>query len=407
MPGHRVGPRRVNAVHTARRLFLTVFLLFFASCTFPGAVRPTVKIGLVAPFEGRYRYVGYDVVYAVRLALREANAEGGIAGHGVELVAYDDRADPDMAPTQARKLDVDPDVVGAIGHFREETTTEALPAYAEAGLPLVASTGIGTPRWDGAAVHVLGPSADRVAAAVILQAEALTGDGAVLLVGAGGPMTEALQREAREKGLPVRAETVDAVDPASSLEEGVAQEAHVVVVCDLDPVEAGEVVAALRGRGWEGDILGGSALAMSDFAAVAGDSAVGATFVTPWPLPEDVPGGGAFSASYSTVSGGTKPGPLALPAYEAAWMLLEALQQAGSQGDLTRQGVASALPEVERDGLLGHLTFGAQGVASDLELFWYRFDRDGVPVLIEPVLTESETSAAASMARERNQAQSD
>ena len=60
-------------------------------------VRPTVKIGLVAPFEGRYRYVGYDVFYAVRLALQEVNAAGGVGGYHVELVAYDDGADPAMA----------------------------------------------------------------------------------------------------------------------------------------------------------------------------------------------------------------------------------------------------------------------------------------------------------------------
>ncbi|MCJ7548609.1 MAG: ABC transporter substrate-binding protein, partial [Anaerolineae bacterium] len=52
-----------------------------------------VKVGLVAPFEGSYRHVGYDAVYAARLAVREINAAGGIAGRQLELVAYDDRGD--------------------------------------------------------------------------------------------------------------------------------------------------------------------------------------------------------------------------------------------------------------------------------------------------------------------------
>ncbi|MFO7883280.1 MAG: ABC transporter ATP-binding protein, partial [Desulfobacteraceae bacterium] len=46
--------------------------------------------------------------------------------------------DPAAAVEQARKLGVDPDVVGAIGHFREDTTAAAATTYAEAGIPLIA-----------------------------------------------------------------------------------------------------------------------------------------------------------------------------------------------------------------------------------------------------------------------------
>ena len=99
--------------------------LLLSSCSFPGTVRPTIKIGLVAPFEGRYRYVGYDVIYAARLAVRQVNEAGGVGGYSVELVAYDDAAEAALAVGQARKLAVDPDVVAVIGHFRAEPTAAA------------------------------------------------------------------------------------------------------------------------------------------------------------------------------------------------------------------------------------------------------------------------------------------
>ncbi|HHN93450.1 MAG TPA: hypothetical protein ENK17_01655, partial [Anaerolineae bacterium] len=117
---------------------LSLLLALVGGCRLPGAVRPTVKLGLAAPFEGRYRYVGYDVIYAVRLALREANAAGGVGGYGVELTAYDDSADPDLAVETARQLAVDSALVAVSGHFRTETTAAALPVYAQAGLSLVA-----------------------------------------------------------------------------------------------------------------------------------------------------------------------------------------------------------------------------------------------------------------------------
>jgi ABC-type branched-subunit amino acid transport system substrate-binding protein len=98
-----------------------------------------VKIALVAPFEGRYRDVGYEVIYAVRLAVREANAGGGVAGYSVELLALDDSGDPEMAVAQARKVAADPQVVGGIGHWLGEATAAAAPEYEREGIPLLAT----------------------------------------------------------------------------------------------------------------------------------------------------------------------------------------------------------------------------------------------------------------------------
>ncbi|MCP5097251.1 MAG: ABC transporter substrate-binding protein, partial [Chloroflexi bacterium] len=69
--------------------FFLLFLLI--GCA---SVAPVVKIGLVGPFEGQHRAVGYDVIYSARLAVREINAAGGIGGHRVALVALDDSGDP-------------------------------------------------------------------------------------------------------------------------------------------------------------------------------------------------------------------------------------------------------------------------------------------------------------------------
>lgn len=95
---------------------------------------PVVKIGLAAPFEGRYRDVGYDVIYSARLAVREINEAGGIGGYRVALVALDDGGDPELAQDVARSLVADAAVVAVVGHWRPETTAVAAPIYAEAGL---------------------------------------------------------------------------------------------------------------------------------------------------------------------------------------------------------------------------------------------------------------------------------
>jgi ABC-type branched-subunit amino acid transport system substrate-binding protein len=361
-------------------LRIACFVLLLAACQVPSPVQPTVKIGLVAPFEGRYRYVGYDVIYAVRLALQEANALGGVGGYGVELVAYDDGADPVMAVEQARKLAVDPAVVAVVGHFREEATVAASGAYADEGISLVAPAVLDPALAGGGTWHSyrMGPSADAVASGLLRQLDRLGRD-RVALLGEGGALGAALQRNAPATfALVVSPRDLDWL--ARVQDSGVR-----AIVCDLDPVTCGEGIAALRGDGWEGDFLGGPELAAPDFCAVAGQAAGGVAFVTPWPLPADVPGGEDFVKAYRAVSNGVPPGRLALPAYEATWLLLGALERdIAVHGDPTREGVAETLAGASRTGPLGWITFDASRAWGDAPLYWYRVGADGA---VEPVRT--------------------
>lgn len=126
-----------NAAASTRALAGTICLLLVFVATGCRQVPPTVKIGLVAPFEGRWRDVGYDAIYAARLAVREVNKNGGIAGYRVELVALDDGGDPHLAAEAAAALAADPAVVVVMGHWLHQTTSAVAPLYAEAGIPLL------------------------------------------------------------------------------------------------------------------------------------------------------------------------------------------------------------------------------------------------------------------------------
>jgi branched-chain amino acid transport system substrate-binding protein len=62
-----------------------------------GSTQPVVKIGLIAPFEELYRADGYAALHAVRLAVEQRNAAGGVAGRQVALVALNDNGRADEA----------------------------------------------------------------------------------------------------------------------------------------------------------------------------------------------------------------------------------------------------------------------------------------------------------------------
>lgn len=111
-----------------------LLLLVLMGC---GSVDPVVKIGMVAPFEGAERAIGYDVIYSARLAVRQINEAGGVNGVRLSLVAYNDSTFPDEAANVAEALVIDPNIVAVIGHWHPETTNAAQPFYEAANLAFI------------------------------------------------------------------------------------------------------------------------------------------------------------------------------------------------------------------------------------------------------------------------------
>lgn len=274
-------------------LALLIFFFLFSTFRFPFPTfhlsPSTFKIGLVAPFEGRYRPIGYDAIYAARLAVRDANTHGGVGGYRVELLAFDDGGDPATAPRQAGMLALDPAVVGVIGHFRADTTQAALPVYSREGVPLLVPSNVPTPLTTTAIF--LGPTTEQLAAA--------------------------LQTAAR---------SID----------------RVRIVSDSDAIRAGEFLAS-----WDGVLAGGPDLALADFAKIAGPKVNGTLFATGAPWPQDVTGSGQFIADYKAVSGEVSPGPYAWAAYQATRALLDAARRdIQANGKPSRDGVEKQLRDV-------------------------------------------------------------
>lgn len=96
----------------APRILKTFFLLgFLLSLTGACAIVRTevaTRIALLAPFEGRYREIGYNALYAARLALQDSGVTS------VELLPIDDGGTAASAADRARALAGDPLVKMAI-----------------------------------------------------------------------------------------------------------------------------------------------------------------------------------------------------------------------------------------------------------------------------------------------------
>lgn len=123
-------------------LALLMLLFLSAACALPWNAAPVIKLGVIAPFEGAGRPLGYAVLPAIKSLVADANASGELAGYRVAVVALDDSLDPTMAAQQARALALDPDVIAVIGPFSEEGAESVeivLAAAAVPNLPVIAT----------------------------------------------------------------------------------------------------------------------------------------------------------------------------------------------------------------------------------------------------------------------------
>jgi hypothetical protein len=179
-------------------------VVLLAACSFPGSVKPTVKIGLSAPFEGLYRDLGYEVLHAVRLAVQQRNEAGGVGGrYWVELVALNDFNEPEDALVQARKMGVDKDVLGVLGGWSEETAVVVAPEYARLGIPFL------TPEMDWTAAEYGQPvpvEPQFTADYEVLSGGAPPGPAAVWAYSEASRLLDAIDAVTRAQGRPTRAD---------------------------------------------------------------------------------------------------------------------------------------------------------------------------------------------------------
>jgi ABC-type branched-subunit amino acid transport system substrate-binding protein len=206
-----MSPSSGRQAQQARLSLLCLLALLLAGCAMPGSVQPTVKIGLSAPFEGRYRDLGYEYLHAVRLAVNQRNNSGGIDGrYLVEFVALNDFDEPDQALVQAAKMEVDGGVLAVVGGWSPVTAVAVVPDYERRGLALL------VPENDfrlsqTADGETIGAGPDFEAAYAQLSGGAPPGPAALWAYAAANRLLDALDQAALGGAEPTRAAVLQAI----------------------------------------------------------------------------------------------------------------------------------------------------------------------------------------------------
>jgi hypothetical protein len=109
---------------------ISLLLILLSACAVVRAEQ-RVKIALFAPFEGRYREIGYNALYAARLGLSLDRTMQVFNGGplNIDLMAVDDGGSE--AINHARALALDPLVMGVIALGYDATAPDVLAAFGD------------------------------------------------------------------------------------------------------------------------------------------------------------------------------------------------------------------------------------------------------------------------------------
>ncbi|MEU2237147.1 bifunctional serine/threonine-protein kinase/ABC transporter substrate-binding protein [Streptomyces vietnamensis] len=102
--------------------------------------RSTWAIGVLADLSGPAQEIGKAQERGARLAVERFNAVHKGKPFTLELKVSDDRGDRGGALAAARRLTSDPSVLAVLGPTSDDTGTAALPAFEEAGVPLLTTS---------------------------------------------------------------------------------------------------------------------------------------------------------------------------------------------------------------------------------------------------------------------------
>lgn len=353
-------PRRRTRLALVAALLLTAVV----ACQL-GGTRPLIKIGLTAPFTGFDESIGYSVIGAVRLAVRERNLAGGVAGYRVELVALDDGNEPDMAAQRAREMIIDPAVVAVLGGFDGPAATAAAAEYRQAGMPFLAMTGSEALATGGGVLRMVAADAEVVHVAAryataTLQARriAVIADetpGAQALAAA---FTGAVQASGvAVVRLPI---TRWQLDFASTVGQLAATAPDLVFVAGR-AAEAGELLRQMRAAGVNTPVLGGPGLDDARLGQIAAATAAAGVAYVSVGLPLAQVSDASLRQHLEQTS--LRPaGPYTALAYDGANVLLDALARAiKAHGRPLRGHVATALLTSRVPGATGEITLDKDG----------------------------------------------
>ena len=123
-------------------LFIVLVILVVLGTPGLALSAEAIKIGEIDPLSGHLAQHGTEIHQGILVAVEEANAQGGVAGHQVQLISRDDQSKPEVALNQAQDLIIREKVQGLVGGYVDSLVGPVSELAARYKVPYVASASL-------------------------------------------------------------------------------------------------------------------------------------------------------------------------------------------------------------------------------------------------------------------------
>lgn len=320
-----------------------------------------IKVGLPLPMTGSEATYGKDMENAIKLAVDEINAKGGVNGKKITTVTGDDACDPQQATAAANKL-VSEGVVAVVGGYCSGAVIPTLTIYNEKNIPYVVTAANSSKiaaQNPGNTFEINGTAVHQTQKAVELFKKLNAKN--IAIVEQGDAYSADLAKQT-EEAWKAAGNTVAAHEVTNKGEQDFSSLVTRLKSKNVDLVfwtayyaDGGLLIKQLRTGGYKGIIVVGDGSSDPKLTQIAGPAGEG-TYVLSPPVAEYLPAAKQFADNYKAKFN-QSPGAYAPLAYDGMNLLADALKRANSTDG---KAVMKALTETKDfAGLAGKVNFAA------------------------------------------------
>jgi branched-chain amino acid transport system substrate-binding protein len=348
------------------RLFAVVACALFAF-VFMGAEKPKgepirAKIGVISIISGQGAAYGEAITNGIKLARDEVNAKGEVF---VDLKVEDSSGKQEQALAAAQKLINSEKVVAIIGPTLSNEMMAAGPEANASGVPIMgtSTTAKGITQIGKFVFRNSLPESQAIPASVGKAVKKYNIRKVALLYGNDDAFTKSGFDTMKEVAEKLKLDIVTIQEFQKGQADYKAQLTKIAslkpdaVLCSALYNEGGVILAQARKMGLKVPFVGGNGFNSPKVIEIAKDAAEGLIVATPWFGEKNDPKVKAFAAKYEKAYG-KKPDQFAAQAYDAFYIMTNALKAAGKADRAKLRDSLAATKNFQ--GVLGNFSFDAE-----------------------------------------------
>ena len=330
-----------------------------------------IKIASLSPLSGGQSDLGTQIKNGAQLAVNEYKAQFAKLGFDLQLVGYDDQADPATGTAAARKIAADRSILAVVGTLNSGVAIPSSEALKAARVAMVSPANTANQVTDRGLANmnriVARDDAQGPAGANFIQGTLKAKKVYVLndKTAYGEGLAKEVEKALKAKGVAVAGNegTEEKSDFSSIIAKIKLQNPDAIYFGGIYN-QVGVFVKQLREAGLNTPVVGGDGLDSSELATIAGAGANNIYFTTVAAPIEALPAAKTFAANYQKAFGKPAQGFGAF-GYDAAKVVLQGVLKAvqTNQNKLpTRTQVETAIRKGNFTGLLsGNVSFNSVG----------------------------------------------